>query len=109
MVFDDMASFDEKENGCYVMDAGEYVFSLRTDSHTVKDDLEFTYEQDDTIIYNDENDGKRSTDQVAAVTQEEFQDAATLETNMTYLTRADFEGTFPKVERRLNRQKFRKR
>ena len=23
MVFDDMASFDEKENGCYVMDAGE--------------------------------------------------------------------------------------
>lgn len=106
MVFDDMASFDEKENGCYVMDEGEYVFSLRTDSHTVKDDLEFTYEQDDTIIYNDENDGKRSTDQVAAVTQEEFQDAATLETNMTYLTRADFEGTFPKVERRLNPTKI---
>ena len=79
---------------------------LRADSHTVKDDLEFTYEQDDTIIYNDETDGKRSTDQVAAVTQEEFQDAATLETNMTYLTRADFEGTFPKVERRLNPTKI---
>ena len=34
--------------------------------------------------------------------QDEFQDAATLETNMTYLSRADFAGTFPKVERRLN-------
>lgn len=102
MVFDDMASFDEKVNGCYVMDAGEYVFTLRTDAHTVKDDLTFSYEQEDTIIYDDDHDGKRSTDETAAVVQEEFQDAATLETNMTYLSRADFAGTFPKVERRLN-------
>ena len=39
---------------------------------------------------------------MAAVSQEDFQDAATLETNMTYLSRADFTETFPKVERRLN-------
>ena len=102
MVFDDMASFDENENGCYVMDAGTYTFSLRTDAHTTKDGQIFTYKQADQIIYDDEHDGKRSTDEVAAVSQEDFQDAATLETNMTYLSRADFTETFPKVERRLN-------
>ncbi|MBW3082247.1 beta-glucosidase [Bifidobacterium phasiani] len=103
MTFDDMASFDWDGVGAYVMDTGTYTFTLRTDSHTVKNDGgTFTYELADTIIYNDENDGKRSTDEVAAVSQQEFADAGTLETNMTYLSRADFAGTFPKVERRLN-------
>ncbi|OZG65035.1 glycoside hydrolase family 3 C-terminal domain-containing protein [Bifidobacterium eulemuris] len=103
MTFDDMASFDYEDAGAYVMDAGTYTFSLRTDSHTVKnDDAEFTYDLSDTIIYDDDHDGKRSTDEVAAVSQQEFQDAGSLETNMTYLSRADLAGTFPKVERRLN-------
>lgn len=103
MTFDDMASFDYSGEGCYVMDAGEYVFTLQTDSHNVKgDDLSFTYELDDTIIYNDANDGKRSTDLVVAESQQEFIDAGTLETNIKYLSRSDFAGTFPQVERRLN-------
>ena len=102
MVFDDMASFDEKGNGCYVMDEGTYTFTLRTDAHTVKEGQSFHYDLDKQIIYNEENDGKRSTDETAAVVQDEFRDAATLETNMTYLSRADFAGTFPKLERRLN-------
>lgn len=57
---------------------------------------------ENTITYDDAHDGKRSTDKVAATSQQEFQDAGSLETNVTYLSRADLAGTFPKVERRLN-------
>ena len=103
MTFDDMASFDYKGTGAYVMDKGDYTFTLRTDSHTVKnDDATFTYTVGNTITYDDAHDGKRSTDKVAATSQQEFQDAGSLETNVTYLSRADLAGTFPKVERRLN-------
>ncbi|MFR5004910.1 MAG: fibronectin type III-like domain-contianing protein [Bifidobacterium dentium] len=103
MTFDDMASFDYKGTGAYVMDKGDYTFTLRTDSHTVKnDDATFTYTVENTITYDDAHDGKRSTDKVAATSQQEFQDAGSLETNVTYLSRADLAGTFPKVERRLN-------
>lgn len=103
MVFDDMASFDYAGQGCYVMDAGEYTFTLQTDSHNLKSDgLSFTYQQNDTIIYNDSNDGARSTDLISAVTQQEFIDGGSLETNVNYLSRADFAGTFPQLERRLN-------
>ena len=103
MVFDDMASFDYAGQGCYVMDAGEYAFTLQTDSHNLKSDgLSFTYRQSDTIIYNGANDGARSTDLIPAVTQQEFIDGGSLETNVNYLSRADFAGTFPQVERRLN-------
>ncbi|NEG89517.1 beta-glucosidase [Bifidobacterium aerophilum] len=107
MTFDDMASFDYKNAGAYVMDKGTYTFTLRTDSHTVKNDKStFTYDLAKTITYDDEHDGKRSTDKVAATSQQEFQDAGSLETNMTYLSRADLSGTFPKVERRLNPTKI---
>ena len=103
MVFDDMASFDYSGEGCYIMDEGIYTFSLRTDAHTLKaEDSQFTYDLNRKIVYNDETDGARSTDLVAAVTQEEFEDAGSLETNVSYLSRADFAGTFPIEERRLN-------
>ena len=107
MTFDDMASFDYKGAGAYVMDPGRYTFTLRTDAHTVKNGHStFTYDLNKTITYDDDHDGKRSTDKVAAVSQQEFKDAGSLETNMTYLTREDFSGTFPKVERRLNPTKI---
>ncbi len=103
MTFDDMASFDYQNAGAYVMDKGDYTFTLRTDSHTVKNgNSTFTYTLKDTIVYDDDHDGKRSTDKVSATSQQELQDAGSLETNMTYLSRADLAGTFPKVERRLN-------
>ncbi|WP_225418484.1 glycoside hydrolase family 3 N-terminal domain-containing protein [Lacticaseibacillus daqingensis] len=107
MNFDDMASFDQGANGCYVLDKGQYQFSLRTDAHDQKSpSTQFTYDQPKRIIYNNKNDGKRSTDKVVAKSQKEFQDAGKLETNMTYLSRKDFSGTFPKVERRLNPTKI---
>ncbi|WP_238556519.1 fibronectin type III-like domain-contianing protein [Bifidobacterium tsurumiense] len=103
MTFDDMASFDYSNAQSYVMDAGTYTFTLRTDAHTIKNNAStFTYDLDNTIVYDDDHDGKRSTDEIAAVSQQEFADAGSMETNMHYLSRADFSGTFPNQERRLN-------
>lgn len=77
---EDMASYDDTGYGCYVLEAGDYIISLNTDSHTVVDSR--TYTVDTTIIYDEDN--ARSTDLVAATNQ--FDDARG---NVTYLSRAD--------------------
>lgn len=77
---EDMASYDYSDAGCYVLEEGDYGISIRSDSHTVIE--EQTYHLDDTITY-DEN-GKRTTDQVAAVNQ-----LADVAGDVTYLSRAD--------------------
>lgn len=84
---EDMASYDTYGEGCYVLEAGEYQISIRTDSHTVIDSRQ--YEVDDTVVYNDEN--KRSTDKETAVNR--FADFT--EGNVTYLSRA---GHFANLE-----------
>ena len=61
---EELASYDAKVNGCYVLEAGEYVISLREDAHTVLDTE--TWELSDAIIYNEENHGKRPSDLVTA-------------------------------------------
>lgn len=61
---EDMASYDDTVNCCYVLDDGDYIISLRSNSHDVID--QFTWHNDSTVIYNDEHDGARSTDAVAA-------------------------------------------
>lgn len=65
---EDMASYDysgvKADGGAYVLEAGEYDISLRSDSHTVIDSRQVTVSSD--IIYNDANDGKRSSDQATA-------------------------------------------
>lgn len=61
---EDMASYDSAVNRSYVLEKGTYEISLRDDSHTVVDTEE--YQLDSDIIYNDEHDGKRSTDLVTA-------------------------------------------
>ena len=47
---EDMASYDalglKTEHGGYVLEAGEYVLSIRSDSHTVLDDVRFSVEED---------------------------------------------------------------
>ena len=92
--YEDMASYDylgiKAEGGAYVLEAGEYTISLRSDSHTVIDERTVTVDED--VIYNDDNDGARSTDEVAATNQ--FDDVSFTE-DITYLSRADWEGTFP--------------
>ena len=77
---EDMASYDMSGDGCYVLEQGDYIISVNSDSHTVLDQQ--TYTQDETIRY--EGDNKRESDQIAATNQ--FEDAAG---DVTYLSRAD--------------------
>ena len=83
---EDMASYDysgvKADGGTYVLEAGEYDISLRSDSHTVIDSRQVTVSSD--IIYNDANDGKRSSDQATASNL--FDYAAG---DVTYLSRKD--------------------
>lgn len=77
---EDMASYDMSGDGCYVLEQGDYVISVNSDSHTVLDQQ--TYTQDKTIRYEGEN--KRDSDQITATNQ--FTDVAG---DVTYLSRAD--------------------
>ena len=77
---EDMASYDESGSGCYVLEAGDYGVSIRSDSHNILD--EQTYTVDSTIRYDESN--PRSTDKTAATN--EF---ASAKGDATYLSRAD--------------------
>lgn len=83
---EDMASYDysgiKAEGGAYVLEEGDYEISIRSDSHTVLDSEVVTVDKD--IIYNEENDGARESDSVAATNQFDF-----AEGEVTYLSRAD--------------------
>lgn len=75
-----MASFDSKDAGCYVLEEGDYQISIRSDSHNVIDEQSYTV--DETITYDENN--KRSSDEEAAVTR--LDDS---EGDVEYLSRAD--------------------
>ena len=77
---EDMASYDMSDDGCYVLEQGDYVISVNSDSHTVLDQQIYT--QDETVRY--EGDNKRESDQITATNQ--FEDVAG---DVTYLSRAD--------------------
>ncbi len=77
---EDMASYDMSGDGCYVLEEGDYIISVNSDSHTALDQQ--TYTQTETIRY--EGDNKRDSDEIAATNQ--FEDAAG---DVTYLSRAD--------------------
>ena len=91
---EDMASYDylgiKAEGGAYVLEAGDYVVSLRENSHDVIDERTVTVERD--YIYNDAADGARSTDEVAATNR--FDDVS-LDEGITYVSRSDWAGTMP--------------
>lgn len=97
--YDDLASYDYKTAKCYVLDAGEYVLSLRSDAHTVKNGLTKNFTVDKKIVYNDQNDGKRSSDVVAATNQ--FEEVNAGDGSITYVSRGDWEGTMPTVRDEL--------
>ncbi|MCD7946078.1 MAG: glycoside hydrolase family 3 C-terminal domain-containing protein [Clostridiales bacterium] len=102
-LYEDMASYDysgiKAEGGAYVLEAGEYEIKLMNNSHDLIDSRTVTVDAD--VIYNDENDGARSTDSIAAVNQ--FDDVSFGECT-TYLTRADWEGTFPTERAAFSRE-----
>ncbi len=84
---EDIASYDDQVNKCYVLDAGDYTFYLGTVDGTVYGSHSWAYATpadskaltgadnavtfaqadavSDTIIYNDENDGPRDSDRYA--------------------------------------------
>lgn len=77
---EDLASYDYQTNGCYVLEAGDYVISANNDSHNVADSQTYTVASD--IVYNESN--KRGSDAVAATNEFDF-----AEGEITYLSRAD--------------------
>lgn len=77
---EELASYDMSGDGCYVLEEGDYIISVNSDSHTILDQQ--TYNVGETIRYEGEN--KRDSDQITAVNQ--FEDVAG---NVTYLSRAD--------------------
>lgn len=85
---EDMASFDSYQEGCYVLEAGDYGISIRTDSHNII--AEQTLNIAETIVYNEDH--ARTTDQSAATVQ--FADA---EGTVTYLSRKDGFANFESV------------
>lgn len=83
-----MASWSS-EKGAYVLDGGDYVISLRTDSHTVVDQqtvsvTEKTYDTDDVTGTKLENQFSDMTDYMEKNCKGQL------------LSRSDFKGTFPK-------------
>lgn len=85
---EDMASYDYKDSKSYVLEEGDYEIKLMKNSHEVIDSRTYTVEN--TVVYDENN--KRSSDQVVA--QNQF-DEMTYGTDITYVTRADWEGTLP--------------
>ena len=77
---EDMASYDENHAKAYVLEKGDYVISINSDSHTVLDQK--TYTADADVVYKGEN--KRASDDTAATNV--FEDA---KGDITYLSRAD--------------------
>lgn len=81
---EDLASYDARgvktANGGYVLEAGEYVISVRADAHTVLDEATFTVEAD-----LDYSAAGRAGDHTPAVNRFQDYSAGTV----TYLSRAD--------------------
>ena len=99
---EDLASYDYKNNGCYLLDEGDYTFYLSENAHSwaqiAQDDAAHRWTQHlDQVVYSGEN--KRSSDQVAAENQfdqvsDVFVDQPQ-EGSPLNMSRADFAGTFP--------------
>lgn len=99
---DDLASYDYKNNKCYVLDPGAYKFYLSDNAHSwnsisISDtDKYFEYNLD-KIIYNGNN--HRTSDAVTATNQFDNVSAAFKDKPekgfATNMSRDDFAGTFP--------------
>lgn len=98
LAVEDMASYDYLGEQAYVLEAGDYAISVRTDSHTVAPGTEpITYTVDSDVVYSGEN--HRSTD-LAEVTNQFDDVSAQFSTEpedgkVLAMSRADFAGTFP--------------
>ena len=103
----DMASYDAYDanhNGFtgYELDAGDYIFTVRHDAHDVDDDAAATITcnlpanvqyAEDTVTGNPASNKFTGSDAIDGVSLDGSDSAQ----NITYMTRADFAGTFPKT------------
>ena len=87
---EEMASFDSKGAGCYVLEAGAYEIKLMRNAHDVIDSREYTVAE--TIVYGEDN--PRSTDLSAAVVRFSDVEGGQIE---TYVSRSDWAGTLPQT------------
>ena len=111
---EDMASYDYKTEGCYVLDAGTYTISLRKNSHELYgDDCTWDFEVDSKIVYNEGNprateveaqtgeyvnysdEWKAAHEVVAATNRFDWMSGHFEEGKAVNLSRSDLEGTFP--------------
>ena len=100
LAVEDMASYDDQVERAYVLEAGDYTISVRTDSHTVAPGTEpITYTVESGVVYSGDN--HRASD-LAEVTNQ-FDDvsaqfsATQEEGKVLSMSRADFAGTFPQA------------
>ncbi|WP_231915998.1 glycoside hydrolase family 3 protein [Microbacterium karelineae] len=98
LAVEDMASYDYEEALAYVLEAGDYELSLRTDSHTPAAGVDpVAYTVDEDIVYDAES--PRSSDEAPVTNQ--FDDVSAMfsdapeEGRILNMSRADFAGTFP--------------
>ncbi len=110
---DYFTSYDYKQEKCYVLEKGNYNFYLSDNAHSWtdidkmesgKDKLLWTDTISKTYVYNDEKDGKRSTDVTTAVNKEDdelnykFKEYTEKEQGEGYcinFTRSNFKDSFP--------------
>jgi beta-glucosidase len=98
LAVEDMASYDHLDHEAYVLEAGDYVLTVRADSHTVAPGTEpIRHTVDSDVVY--AGDDHRASDRAPVTNQ--FDDvsaqfSATREDGkILSLSRADFAGTFP--------------
>ena len=111
---DTMASFDYKNAGCYVLDEGSYIISVRKNSHELYgENCEYEYVVDSKVVYDSSNprpteveaqtgeyvnysdEWKANHQTVAATTKFDEQNAHFEEGKSTILSRTDFASTMP--------------
>ncbi len=100
----DMASYDQdKDDGAYVLENGDYIVSLRTDAHTVIDakNATYTYNPKQEVVYNTYS-GENGVNEISNLfTGDNVSDGIAVDGSDTengienvWLSRADFAGTF---------------
>lgn len=97
---EDLASYDYAGEGCYVLEAGDYELKLMKNAHEMYEDEVWTYSVPETIVYDEDN--PRPSDGVAAVNLFDYADitkASTEDANTKNLSRDDWEGTWPTMDR----------
>ncbi|MEQ2442979.1 glycoside hydrolase family 3 N-terminal domain-containing protein [Pseudoflavonifractor sp. CLA-AP-H29] len=98
LAVEDMASYDYKTEKAYVLDEGEYLITLQTDSHNVKEGCEpISYTLSSRTVFS--GDDHRASDHAAVTNQ--FDDVSAMFTDTPTegcalnMSRSDFADTFP--------------